>query len=179
MQMGLGRNALVKRARFYKCGQECEKLTVMNSLAKQAAHLYFPAIVRSEHDSPLDALVAACVPRPEAMNLVAASWADSESTCLLAVVDGGRPVVVLRTQAGRWAACNAFLGSLHATWQGADRQLRKGRQRQVYVVSVQKGRIHRPVPEDLLADPVLGGEDDSASARGSTAKHGPAEKMRK
>jgi len=113
------------------------------------------------------------------MNLVAASWADSESTCLLAVVDGGRPVVVLRTQAGRWAACNAFLGSLHATWQGADRQLRKGRQRQVYVVSVQKGRIHRPVPEDLLADPVLGGEDDSASAEGSPAKPGPAEKMRK
>ncbi|WP_313951522.1 hypothetical protein [Accumulibacter sp.] len=95
----------------------------MDFTAKPAGHAYFPAIVRTEHDSPIDALVAACVPRHEAMNLVAASWADEDSSCLVASVDGGRPVVVLRTPGGRWAACNAFVAVLYSTPQQADRRL--------------------------------------------------------
>jgi hypothetical protein len=97
----------------------------MNSSVEPSGHGYFPAIVRVERDSPIDALVALCVPRHEAMNLVAASWAASASGCLLATLDGGRSVVVLRTAEGRWAACNAYLGLLSATHQEADLRLRK------------------------------------------------------
>lgn len=97
----------------------------MNSTATLRCHGYFPAIVRAERDSPIDALVALCVPRNEAMDLVAASWAASGSSCLLATVDGGRPVVVLRTPEGRWAACNAFLAEISATRQEAAHRLRK------------------------------------------------------
>lgn len=124
----------------------------MNSLARRDAQLYFAAIVRSEHDSPLDALVASCVPRHEAMELMAASWACPGSHCLLALVDGGRPVVVLRTPTGRWAACNAFLGQLYATWQEADqRRAKLGKPcRQSYVVRFPAGRIGNPAP---LAEP--------------------------
>ena len=64
---------------------------------------YFPAIVRVECDSPIDALVAACIPRHEAMDLVAASWSKGGTACIVATLDGGRQVVVLRTPEGRWA----------------------------------------------------------------------------
>ena len=95
----------------------------MNPSAEPLVHTYFPAIVCGEHDSPLDSLVAFCVPRDEAMNLVTASWTSSASNCLIAELDGGRPVVVLRTPVGRWAACNAFFGDPCATpWQ-ADQRL--------------------------------------------------------
>lgn len=68
---------------------------------------YFPAVIRSEHDSPIDALVALGVPRDESMELVAASW-NQPGLSLLTQVDGGRPVVVLPLGGGRWAACNAY-----------------------------------------------------------------------
>jgi hypothetical protein len=86
---------------------------------------YFPAIVCVECDSPIDALVALCVPRDEAMNLVAASWRGNESTCVLATVDGGRSVAALRTPEGRWAACNAFLDKGFNTQGEAERELTK------------------------------------------------------
>lgn len=92
---------------------------------------YFPAIVCIVCDSPIDALVALCVPRKEAMELVAASWWNDEAECIVATLHGGRPVAVLLTPEGRWAACNAFLGELFATPQEASRRLaellRRGR----------------------------------------------------
>lgn len=68
---------------------------------------YFPAVLRSIHDSPIDALVALGLPREECMDLVAACWSQ-EGGPLLAAVDGGRAVAVLPVEAGRWAACNAY-----------------------------------------------------------------------
>ncbi len=102
---------------------------------------YFPAIVRVECDSPIDALVAACIPRHEAMDLVAASWSKGGTACIVATLDGGRQVVVLRTPEGRWAACNAFLGKLCATRQEADRRLSQllKHSRQGYVVCLESG----------------------------------------
>lgn len=84
---------------------------------------YFPAIVCIVCDSPIDALVALCVPRKEAMELVTASWGSSEAACLVAILHGGRPVAVLLTPEGRWAACNAFLDELFATPQEAGKRL--------------------------------------------------------
>ena len=92
---------------------------------------YFPAIVCVVCDSPIDALVALCVPRDEAMMLVTASWGSGETECIVATLHGGRPIAVLRTPEGRWAACNAFLDEMFATPQEAgrrlDRLLRRGR----------------------------------------------------
>ena len=84
---------------------------------------YFPAIVCVVCDSPIDALVALCVSRADAMMLVAASRSQGTTTCLIATLHGGRPVAVLPTPEGRWAACNAFLDELFATPQEADRKL--------------------------------------------------------
>jgi hypothetical protein len=100
------------------------------------------------------------------MDLVAASWADRDSNCLLAFVDGGRPVVVLRTPAGRWAACNAFLGSLYATAQEADQHLGKLRKprRQAYVVSLPRDHIHTATPGNLLGKLAAGDADEEISA---------------
>lgn len=86
--------------------------------------LYFPAVVRSLHDSPIDALVALAVPRDEAMDLVAASWSRGDRS-LVAWIDGGRPVAVVRTPEGRWAACNAFLDQATADPDEAARRLTK------------------------------------------------------
>ena len=100
---------------------------------------YFPAILCIECDSPIDALVALCVPRDEAMDLVAASWwgdeSGSESVAILATVDGGRRVAAVRTPQGRWAACHAFVDHACATRGEAERQLGKllKRGRQGYV----------------------------------------------
>lgn len=92
---------------------------------------YFAAIVCSVCDSPVDALVALCVRRAEAMMLVHAAHSGGESGCIVAVLHGGRPVAVMLTPEGRWAACNAFLDEIFATPQEAgqrlDRLLRRGR----------------------------------------------------
>ncbi|WP_300454717.1 hypothetical protein [Accumulibacter sp.] len=97
----------------------------MNAVARPTSHAYFPAIVCGEHDSPIDALVALCVPRAEALDLVAASWWTGEASCLTATLDGGRTVAVLRTLEGRWAACHAFFGDLSTTPEGAAQRLKK------------------------------------------------------
>lgn len=92
---------------------------------------YFPAIVCLVCDSPIDALVALCVRRDEAMLLVTASRASIDAECIVATLHGGRSIAVLRTPEGRWAACNAFLDELFATPQEAgrrlDRLLKRGR----------------------------------------------------
>lgn len=86
---------------------------------------YFPAVLCVLCDSPIDALVALCVPRDEAMELVAASWTGQQPACVLATLDGGRSVAALRTAEGRWAACNAFLDQSCATHHDAERALKK------------------------------------------------------
>lgn len=107
----------------------------MNLTSTTAALSYFPAVVCTVCDSPIDALVALCVPREEAMDLVAAAWQESSAGCIVATLDGGRPVAVLQTPEGRWAACNAFMDELCATPQEAARRLEKllKRGRQGYV----------------------------------------------
>ena len=107
----------------------------MHPSSRPGARAYFPAIVCAEHDSPIDALVALCVPRDEAMNLVAASWVTGNAACLTAILAGGRPVVVLHTPEGRWAACNAFFDDLCSTPEAAERRLSKllKRRRRGYV----------------------------------------------
>lgn len=97
----------------------------MNSTSAPLISGYFPAIVCTVCDSPIDALVALCVPRDEAMDLVAASWRLNSETCLITTLDGGRPVAVLRTPEGRWAACNAFLDQTCSTPLEAARRLGK------------------------------------------------------
>ena len=93
--------------------------------AHDRAKPYFPAVVCVECDSPIDALLALCVPRDEAMDLVAASWSDDVGECILTTVDGGRSVAAIRTPEGQWAACHAFLDHACATRKEAERQLGK------------------------------------------------------
>jgi hypothetical protein len=90
-----------------------------------SAPCYFPAIICAEFDSPIDALISLCVPQDEAMNLVAASWLNGEPACVMATIDGGRNVAVLRTPDGRWAACNAYVEFGSTTRSEAERQLKK------------------------------------------------------
>ena len=97
----------------------------MNPAKESTTRSYFPAILCVECDSPIDALIALCVPRDEAMDLVAASWDDDPSASLMATLDGGRNVAALRTPEGRWAACNAFLDYACSTPREAERQLQK------------------------------------------------------
>ena len=93
--------------------------------ANDTAKRYYPAILCVECDSPIDALLALCVPRDEAMDLVAASWQGEECRCFLTIVDGGRSVAAIRTPERRWAACHAFLDHACLTQSEAERQLRK------------------------------------------------------
>jgi len=106
--------------------------------------VYFPAIVCVECDSPIDALVALCIPRDEAMDLVAASWRGGECTCVLATVDGGRRVAALRTPEGRWAACNAFLDKAFNSRGEAEHELgkllKRGRRGYVGVLADRAGQ---------------------------------------
>lgn len=115
----------------------------MDSPAKINAPGYFPAIVCVICDSPIDALVALCVPRDEALALVTASWQSSKAGCLLTTLDGGRPVAVLLTPEGRWAACNAFLDELCATPEEAGRHLDKllRRGRRGYVAHIDEALV--------------------------------------
>ena len=100
--------------------------------------IYFPAVLCVLCDSPIDALVALCVPRDEAMELVVASWGSEPSSCVLATLDGGRTVAALRTAPGRWAACHTFHEPVWATHSDAERALqrllRHGRQGYVGVL---------------------------------------------
>ena len=102
---------------------------------------YFPAVLCVLCDSPIDALVALCVPRDEAMELVAAAWSDDQPSCVLATLEGGRCVAALRTEDGRWAACNAFHELASATHRDAERALQKllGRGRSGYIGIVATG----------------------------------------
>lgn len=98
---------------------------LMKSIPTPNPFGYFPAIVCVVCDSPIDALVALCVPRDEAMELVTASWRGGEEGCIVTTLHGGRRIAVLSTPEGRWAACNAFLDELFATPQEAGRRLDK------------------------------------------------------
>lgn len=93
---------------------------------------YFPAVACVICDSPIDALVALCVRRDEAMMLVAAARENKQTDCILTTLHGGRAIAVVLTPEGRWAACNAFLDEIFATPQEAgrrlDRLLKRGRQ---------------------------------------------------
>jgi hypothetical protein len=84
---------------------------------------YFPVILCIVCDSPIDALVALCVRRGEAMDLVATAWWSGETGCIVATLHGGRQIAVMPTPDGRWAACNAFLDEIFATPQEATRKL--------------------------------------------------------
>lgn len=95
---------------------------------------YFPAVVRAEFDSPLDALRSLCVPHAEAMDLVVASWQtvgkeDADSAyageSIVTTIDGGRRVAILPLAGGRWAACYVYLGQATASRAEAERRLRK------------------------------------------------------
>ena len=100
----------------------------MNPGSIPSARRYFPAIICGEYDSPIDALLALCVPRDEAMDLVVAAWSAGAvgcCDCVLATVDGGRDVAVLRRADGRWLACNAFLEFACTTRNEAERLLQK------------------------------------------------------
>ncbi|MBW7901004.1 MAG: hypothetical protein H3C26_05985 [Rhodocyclaceae bacterium] len=90
----------------------------------EAARRYFPAVVRSEHESALDALVALDLPRDEAMDLVVAAW-ERPGGAIVAAVDGGRPVAAVPLADGRWAACNAY--PEHACASAAEAERRLGR----------------------------------------------------
>lgn len=94
-------------------------------MKKLSAECYFPAIVCQEYDSPIDALIGLCVPLDEATDLVAASWGNGVTACVVATIDGGRAVAAVRTEEGRWAACNAFLEYCYPTPREAERQLQK------------------------------------------------------
>ncbi len=95
---------------------------------------YFPAIICSEHDSPIDALLALYVARDEVMELVAAACLAGEAAgqgveCIVVQADGGRDVAAVRGAHGRWLACNAYLDSCCATRFDAERALDKRRKR--------------------------------------------------
>ena len=100
----------------------------MNPGSIPSARRYFPAIICSECDSPIDALLALCVPRDEVMDLVVAAWSAGivdGCDCILATLDGGRDVAALRRADGRWLACNAFLEYSCTTPGEAERLLQK------------------------------------------------------
>lgn len=143
-----GRLCLASLAFYKRCGT-CYKSEPMNSTTTPRSLSYFPAILCVECDSPIDALVALCVPRDEATELVAASWrgndagslVDAGAGTLVATLDGGRSVAVLPMPEGRWAACNAFLDPCYATQQEAERRLghllKRGRRGYVGVLAGQ------------------------------------------
>ncbi|MFC5299922.1 hypothetical protein [Azospira restricta] len=90
----------------------------------EASLRYFPAVVRSEHESALDALVALDLPRDEAMDLVVAAWGQPGGA-ILAAADGGRAVAAVPLADGRWAACNAYPEQSCASPADAERRLGK------------------------------------------------------
>ena len=99
--------------------------------------LYLPAVVCAEFDSPVDALRSLCVPHDEAMDLVAASWQETEAdeddgagrghagNAIVTTIDGGRYVAALPLANGRWAGCQAYPEHASATRADAERLLLK------------------------------------------------------
>ncbi len=85
---------------------------------------FLPAVVRSEHESAFDALVALDVPRDEAMDLTVAEW-GSVGAAIAAAVDGGRAVAAVPLPDGRWAACNTFPEHACRSERDAARRLEK------------------------------------------------------
>ena len=108
-------------------------------MSDASRNFFFPAIVCAEFDSPIDALVSLCVPYDEAMNLVASMWRSDDFSCVAATIKGGRTVAALRTEAGRWAACNAFPEHGGTTRSiaahGLEKLLRRGRRGYVGVIA--------------------------------------------
>jgi hypothetical protein len=88
---------------------------------------FLPAIIRSEHDSAFDALLALDLPRDEAMDLTVAGWGGGEGfgLAILASVDGGRPVAAVPLADGRWAACNVYPEHAAGSCTEAARRLKK------------------------------------------------------
>ena len=88
---------------------------------------FFPVVVCSAHDSPLDALLAMHVAQDEAADAVAAALFTAVDPppgfAVLAEVDGGRAVAAVHTADGRWAAGNAFPEQGGATYAVAERTL--------------------------------------------------------
>ena len=89
---------------------------------------YLPVVVCSEHDSPLDALLALHVAQDDAADAVAAALHACDGDfapgfAVLAETDGGRPVATVRSETGRWVAGNAFPDKACATAAGAEREL--------------------------------------------------------
>jgi hypothetical protein len=97
----------------------------MEKSPTESRETYFPAVICAEYDSPIDALLGLHVPQDEAMDLVAAAWADGSARCVLARVDGGRQVAAILLPNGRWAACKAFVEQTCATPREAERRLKK------------------------------------------------------
>ena len=64
----------------------------------------------------------------------------------LRVDDGGRPVAVLRTPAGRWVACNAYLADLCATpgqaAQRLEKLLKSARRGYVACLAMDRAKAH-------------------------------------
>ncbi|MDR0577353.1 MAG: hypothetical protein LBI87_07420 [Candidatus Accumulibacter sp.] len=115
----------------------------MKKSLDERREVYFPAVIRAEYDSPIDALVGLRVPRDEAMDLAAAAWADGRGRCIVARIDGGRSVAAIALADGRWAACNAFVGELCATPREAERRLarllKRGRRGTVGAMAAARG----------------------------------------
>jgi len=87
-------------------------------------YAYLPAVIRSEHASALDALLALDLPRDEAMDLLVAAWPQS-GLAIVTASEGGRAVAAVPLAGGRWAACNAFPEHLAETPDEAGRRLRR------------------------------------------------------
>jgi hypothetical protein len=97
----------------------------MEKYPTEQREAYFPAVILGEYDSPIDALLSLRVPRGEAMDLLAAAWADGCARCVLARVVGGRYVAAMLIPGGRWVACYAFVELSCATPREARRRLDK------------------------------------------------------
>jgi hypothetical protein len=97
----------------------------MKKRSTEGREIYFPAAICAEYDSPVDALASLCVPRDEAMDLLAAAWSGGGERCVVARIDGGRPVAAILLASGRWAACHVFAGPACTTPREAERRLEK------------------------------------------------------
>jgi hypothetical protein len=102
-------------------------------------------------------------------------WLAKRVPCLVAILDGGRPVVVLRTPEGRWAACNAFFSDLSSTPEAAGRRLSKllKRRRRGYVAWMPVADT-RPEEVPGFAMACGRGWDAEASDAGSHSEVSPA-----